>query len=248
MSIRFEAEEALGPTQMRARLSVQNISERALHLELQLAGSRGKPVQVDTNHAILHWPRILRQPEDDLALVGIGLAFAAQYSQSQRLAIEVCQRGRHVRGMHEQALVGRRNLFRFEFLQSWNGQAGRLVEPFQQCRPGWDCMRPSAPGPGDGQHIGQVVPQAHRAVRCSGRKNSYTKRSTSSSPSRLSRSQSPSIVREPRDLSFATGSANFARTSTPNLCWKYARLMRPSLNWSTSSRMSRSSAVGVSAR
>src|ERR1039458_5403757 len=122
MSIRFEPEEALRPTQVRDRLSVQNVSERALLLEHQLAGSRWKPVHVDTNHPILHWPRILRQPEDDLALVGIGLAFAAQYSQSQRLAIEVCQRGRHVRGMHEQALVGRRNLFRLEFLQSRYGQ------------------------------------------------------------------------------------------------------------------------------
>src|ERR1035441_3147097 len=97
MGIRFEPEEALGPTQMRDRLSVQNVSERALLLEHQLAGSRGKPVQVDMNHPILHCPRVLRQPEDDLALVGIGLAFAAQYSQAQRVAIEVCQRGRHVR-------------------------------------------------------------------------------------------------------------------------------------------------------
>src|ERR1039457_6417571 len=172
MSIRFEPEETLRPTQCRERLSVQNVSERALFLEHQLAGSRWKPVQVDTNHPILHWPRILRQPKDDLALVGIGLAFAAQYSQAQRLAIEVCQRGRHVRGMDEQALVGGRNLWGLKFLQSRHGQSGRLIEPLQQCRPGWDCMRPSVPGQSVSQHIGQAAAYAYRAVRCSGRKNS----------------------------------------------------------------------------
>src|ERR1035441_6984160 len=248
MSIRLEPEEALGPTQMRDCLAVQNISQGTLLLEHQLAGSRWKPVQVDTNHAILHRPRILRQPEDDLALVGIGLTFAAQYSQEQRLAIEVCQRGRHVRGMDEEALVGLRNFLRLKFPQGRHGQSGRLIEPLQQCRPGWDCMRPSVPGHGVGQHIGQALAHAYRAVRCAGRKNSCTSRSTSSSPSRLNRSQSPSIIREPRDLSRATGSANFARISTLNLCWKYARLMRPKLKWSTSSRISRSSGVGVRAR